>query len=127
MEPGNMEPGNNSAPMCNVDKTPSDLGPVQACSEVGAADCFGNSDCMDNERCENIGGDVEVACCVPGPRGCKAAGEECESEFDCDEGVCIARADEPARCSMRCMGDEDCPEAVPSCNPVLGYCVTAGE
>lgn len=109
---------------CTVEA--SGLGPVATCDEAGATACFANKDCADNERCENIGGDAaEVACCVEGPRGCKVAGDSCESEFDCDEGLCISRNSGPYFCSKRCMANEDCPSAVPECHPALGLCVQA--
>lgn len=110
---------------CEVE--PSGLGPVMMCDEAGTTACFANSDCADNQRCENIGGALEVACCVEGPRGCKATGEACASEFECDEGLCVSRNDGPQLCSKRCEMDAECPPMVPECNPVLGLCVEAGE
>ncbi len=117
------------APTCNVGEEASGEGPVAACDEAGTTACFANSDCAMDERCENIGDEAtgEVACCVKGLRGCKGAGELCETEFACEEGVCIGRNDDPNRCSQRCNSNDDCPAEVPECQAFLGLCVTADE
>lgn len=95
-------------------------------AQMCAMECFANSECPATQRCENSSGGASVTgCCVDGERGTKTAGEPCADEFECDEGLCIARNDGPELCSKPCMMNEDCPAAVPECNPVLGVCVEA--
>lgn len=113
------------APACEVEA--SGIGPVMACDEASTTACFANDDCAADERCENIGGAADVACCVKGPRGCKTAGQPCQTEFECDEGLCVARNDGPQLCSKRCMSEDECPAEVPECHPVLGLCVEKKE
>ncbi len=126
---GGGEEDAGEEPTCNVAETGSGLGPVASCDAEGLNSCFANSDCAADERCEGITDNTsdDVACCVPGLRGCKGVGELCDSEFQCEEGVCIGRNDDPNRCSQRCDSNDDCPSEVPECNAFLGFCVTAGE
>ena len=110
--------------------TPTPKMPINACGDRGLNGCFANSDCADDERCENLApeNENEVACCVKGPRGCKSTGEKCLGEngdLTCDEGLCVARNDGDPYCTQRCNSDNDCPESLPECQPVLGVCVEA--
>lgn len=126
---GGGDEDTGEAPTCNEDATGSGIGPVASCDAEGLTSCFANSDCAAGERCEGITDNTsdDLACCVPGLRGCKGVGELCDSEFECEEGVCIGRNDDPNRCSQRCNSNDDCPSEVPECSPFLGFCVTAGE
>lgn len=91
----------------------------EACSEIGAADCFSNYDCASELVCENVSAsELEIPCCVAGVRGTKASGEPCVSESDCESGVCIARNEGPELCSARCNSGD------PACSGVASECVT---
>jgi hypothetical protein len=92
-----------------------DIGPVSSCDELGAIPCFANAECDDVERCENAGTELDpVACCVPGPRGTGQAGSLCDSENDCESGVCIAESGD-GMCSKTCETEADCPDGMKDC------------
>lgn len=126
----NNTSANNTANYTPVE--PYDGERVMACSEASFSDCFENSDCMDSERCEDIGDGIEVPCCVPGPRGEIPVGEACGDggEIQCQTGVCIGRNDGAELCTTGCETDADCPASVPECFdiPFAGkYCVEASQ
>lgn len=100
---------------CNENLTPSDLSVTDSCTEIESVDCMVSSECGDGKRCENVGGEFEVACCVPGLRGCKEAGEPCTSELECAEGLCLNRNDGAFYCSKICETNADCPEPISEC------------
>ena len=92
-----------------------DHGVVTSCASIGSKECFANVECGADQRCKNVGTETDpVACCVPGPRGTKAAGELCASEDDCASGVCIAK-NGPSRCSKDCTSAADCPTGMKDC------------
>jgi len=92
-----------------------DHGVVTSCASIASKECFANLECAAAERCRNVGTAIDpVACCVPGPRGTKAAGELCSSEDDCASGVCIAKSG-PSRCSKDCASAADCPTGMKEC------------
>ena len=94
----------------------------EACSEQGYTDCFINDDCVAAERCENMSAnDVEIPCCVVGPRGTGQTGEPCDSENDCETSLCISLNEGPLLCSAPCAGPEECPESATDCK--FGLCV----
>lgn len=93
-----------------------------ACAGAMPTACFQNSDCPDDQRCEDLMGD-DNPCCVVGARGTKTVGEQCTSENECDTAICIARNNDPAICSQACDMDNPCPDPL-ECQPVLGLCVT---
>ncbi len=114
---------------------PSELGPVDSCdeiTEIDSVDCFSNADCESlDQRCENVGGDeFYVACCVPGVRGIRPAGESCDEDdgdLRCASGLCIDRNEGGKFCSQFCETADDCPASAPNCEaiPFLGsVCVT---
>ena len=99
-----------------VDLDVSDTtGPITACSEIGADECFSNYDCLDaNDRCEDVGEEVGfVVCCVPGARGAGVAGDACTQEHDCASSICIDNL-----CSDTCTDVNDCPTSMQSCTPI---------
>jgi hypothetical protein len=92
-----------------------------SCAEapVGVTECFSNRDCPAGRVCRNIGvpGDVEVPCCVEGPRGDLPAGTPCDparGETQCASSICI-EGDTGAFCSDVCQTPEDCPEGMRVC------------
>ncbi|MBN2694757.1 hypothetical protein JXR93_08845 [bacterium] len=95
---------------CNETLTPSGITDVEACSAINSKGCWSNDDCEEGQRCENVGGEYELACCVDGLRGCKAPGESCSSEFDCDSSLCLNRNEGEYFCSKICEVNTDCPE-----------------
>ncbi len=94
---------------CNETLTSSGITGINACSEIESTECWSNDDCEDNQRCENVGGEYELGCCVDGLRGCKVAGESCTSEFDCDSSLCLNRNEGEFFCSKICETNTDCP------------------
>ena len=119
---------------CNEAKTPSEFKlPADTCGELTA--CNDSFSCADNQRCENLlieGNNQGYAqpCCIEGPRGCKKVGEVCESEFDCESGLCIGRQDEIKYCTKECTQDNNtCPDNISECKDlyVMFACVEAKE
>jgi len=119
---------------CNEAKTPSEFKlPADACGELTA--CNDSFSCSDNQRCENlfIEGDTNEytqPCCIEGPRGCKKVGEVCESEFDCESGLCLGREGETLYCTKECTQDNNtCPDHISECKHlyVLFACVEPKE
>jgi len=113
---------------CNEDKTPStDKLPADECGEL--TDCNDSYDCADNQRCENLFNDVNEytrPCCIEGLRGCKKVGETCETEFDCESGLCMAKNEGQKYCSKTCDPDNnDCPDPISECKDlyVMNACV----
>lgn len=97
-----------------------DYGLVTSCAAINSVDCFSNGDCPTGKRCQNLGDESSpVACCVPGLRGPKAAGEQCQTENDCASAVCVSK-NAASYCSVNCQQDEDCPEG-------MKYCVLVGD
>lgn len=95
----------------------------EACSEQGYTDCFHNGDCAEAERCEDMSAsELEIPCCVTGPRGTADAGVACTSENDCASGLCISYNFGPLLCSKVCESDAECPPAAAKCS-VIGACV----
>ncbi len=115
LESCNWETGTCVALTCNENLIPSDLSVTDSCSEIESVDCMVSSDCDNGKRCENVGGEYEVACCVPGLRGCKEAGEPCTSELECADGLCLNRNDGAFYCSKMCQTNADCPEPISEC------------
>jgi len=92
-----------------------DIGPVSSCDELNAISCFANAECDGAERCENAGTELDpVSCCVPGPRGTGQAGSLCDSENDCESGVCISGSGD-GMCSKTCETEADCPDGMKDC------------
>ena len=101
-----------------LDTTSADLfkGDASTCAELSSTECFANVDCAAAQRCQNVGSEaLPLACCVPGARGTKAAGEPCSNENECASAVCIARGTTGHRCSMDCTKDSDCPVGMQQC------------
>ena len=126
----NSTSANNTSSFTPV--APYDGDRVMACSDGGFTECFENADCMDSERCEDIGDGAEVPCCVPGPRGELPVGEVCEGgEIQCQTGICIGRNDGEELCTKSCQNNADCPESQPECQAIPftpgSYCVEASE
>jgi hypothetical protein len=92
------------------------VAPVMACSEIPAADCFSNFDCpAAADRCENRGtADLQVPCCVPGPRGAGKLGEACTGENDCKSALCLGKGTTNL-CTDTCTKATDCPASLPKC------------
>jgi hypothetical protein len=90
--------------------------PVMSCSEIPAADCFSSFDCPDAaDRCENRGtADLQVPCCVKGPRGTGKLGEACVGENDCVSALCLG-AGSTYLCTDRCKSAAECPASLPKC------------
>lgn len=91
--------------------------PVEDCAEIAAGACFGNADCPADRRCANVGTELDpVACCIPGARGDRGAGEPCgeDGEANCESAVCIDDGD-VARCSTTCEDGDDCPAGLRLC------------
>jgi hypothetical protein len=90
--------------------------PVMSCSEIPAADCFSSFDCPDAaDRCENRGTpDLQVPCCVKGPRGTGKLGETCVGENDCVSALCLG-AGSTYLCTDRCKSAAECPASLPKC------------
>jgi hypothetical protein len=92
--------------------------PVQACSDIGAPDCFSNLDCPAADRCENKGSpDLAVPCCVPGARGTGALDAPCQVDNDCATSLCVETS-AGFRCSGECTTDGDCPASMPACTSI---------
>ena len=130
MTSNNSTSANNTSSFTPV--APYDGDRVMACSDGGFTECFENADCMDSERCEDIGDGAEVPCCVPGPRGELPVGEVCEGgEIQCQTGICIGRNDGEELCTKSCQNNADCPESQPECQAIPftpgSYCVEASE
>jgi hypothetical protein len=137
----NSSPNGDTNSSANGDTTGGDttgtnnattFGPFGSCDEGGLTECFANEECQADERCQDVGGGVEVPCCVPGERGTKATGDECASENECASGVCIGRNDDPEICSEDCGDDMMCPDDLECVEvPFTGgsgmWCVTASQ
>lgn len=93
-------------------------GPIDACSDIGATECFSNYDCPSMaDRCENKGTpDFAVPCCVPGQRGAGLAGDPCTGENDCKSSLCFEISSGNV-CSDVCTSNGDCPKP-----PFAGGC-----
>lgn len=95
-----------------------DHGLVTSCAAIGSKECFANLECAADRRCKNVGTASDpIACCVPGLRGTKAAGELCTSEDDCASAVCIAKSG-ASRCSKDCASVADCPTGMKDCKAI---------
>ncbi len=70
---------------------------------------------MERCECDDSTGECE---CAEGPRGAGALGAECAGPNDCMTGICLND-----RCSARCGSGGDCGPELPSCQPILGFCV----
>lgn len=96
-------------------------GPIMACADIGATDCFSNYDCPDlATRCENqtTAGD-EIPCCVPGARGAGEAGDPCTGENDCKSSLCIDDGGSAEFCTDVCSSLAECPmPPFESCAPI---------
>jgi hypothetical protein len=93
----------------------STIGPVTNCNQIPSTECFANHECPPDERCQNVGTtNNEVPCCVPGARGTLAAGEVCQTEFDCESGICITGTGS-GYCSKTCNSVADCPANMQLC------------
>lgn len=98
------------------DSAVADAGP--ACETT----CFSNRDCAEGTRCVNTAapGDPEVACCLPGERGDRVAGESCadgDGQILCASAVCV-EGDDGAFCSAPCDTEVDCPANMQRCFPI---------
>lgn len=98
--------------------------PITACSDIQAAICFSNLDCSAAaDRCENRGTRVDpVPAAAPGPRGAGKGNDPCQTELDCENGVCVFINDTGVR-SPTCSSDADCSAPLPYCyalNPDFG-------
>ncbi len=98
------------------------IDPVETCAEIESTDCFFNTDCEEGNRCQDVGGEDIVACCVPGERGTGALGDACEDENGCASGICLE-----GFCSDDCMDDESCPDSLPCCVAGVGLCLPVSE
>jgi hypothetical protein len=111
--------GSGGGDACPAGDPPALLG-ANACSELGATDCFTNEDCAADERCENVGSaDVIVPCCQAGARGEGPLGAPCSGENACASSLCIV--DDPAACGIctgPCASPADCPAELPQCIPI---------
>ncbi len=117
---------------CNENKTASSYKlPADECGELTA--CNDSYDCAEGQRCENLFNEVNELprpCCIDGLRGCKKAGEPCETEFDCESGLCIAKNENQRYCSKTCDPDNnDCPDPISECKDlyVMNACVEPSE
>lgn len=94
-------------------------GAIEACSDIGAADCFTNYDCADDQRCENQGtADFAVPCCVTGDRGTAGVGAPCLGENDCASSLCVEGGVCGGICSDRCDSPDECPAELSQCIPI---------
>lgn len=93
-------------------------GPITACADIGATECFSNYDCPSmGDRCENKGTpNDQVPCCVPGVRGAGVAGAPCTSENDCKSSLCFELSSSNV-CSDVCTSSGECPKP-----PFAGGC-----
>ncbi len=91
---------------------------IAACGEISATDCFANMDCAPDQRCQNMGDDVNfVPCCVDGARGTDPAGSPCSmtnGELTCASGLCIDGS-AGTLCSGTCSDVSDCPDNMQLC------------
>jgi hypothetical protein len=88
------------------------------CAELSATDCFSNLDCSSDRRCQSLDGVGLVVCCLPGPRGTKAAGDPCTGAIECASAVCIAKGQDPSVCSKDCQSEADCPTGMKDCKTI---------
>lgn len=86
--------------------------------------CATNSDCADNEYCDQDSCDPDslVCECKVGARGTKACGEAIElSANECASAIAMDAAD-GSYCSCFCEDNNGCPTTLPDCNPYAGLC-----
>jgi hypothetical protein len=120
---GPVDAGVGPGPGPEVDAAlppPPPPGPFASCAEIPSTECFGNTECPADQRCANVGTDLEpVACCIPGVRGDRGAGEPCgdDGEANCASAVCIEQGGE-ARCSATCDDAGDCPVGLRLCGAI---------
>ncbi len=118
---GGLDPDDGPGPADAGSSEPDvAIGPVGDCAEITADACFANLDCPDDRRCANVGTELDpVACCIPGERGDRGAGEPCgaDGEANCESAVCIDEGD-VARCSGTCDDAADCPAGLRLCAPI---------
>jgi hypothetical protein len=92
-------------------------GGIEACSDIGATECFSNYDCPNaSDRCENQGTlKLPVACCVPGPRGNAGVGQACNGENDCKSSLCLDLGECHGVCTDICTNANECTATLPDC------------
>jgi hypothetical protein len=109
-------PGDNSTRKWCFPSDPQ----ASSCGEIDSTSCFSNGDCRDGTRCEDVGQDTQVPCCVPGERGEKEAGESCEGDdgdLECKTGVCVSRNGQTL-CSKKCSEASECPDSMNDCGSI---------
>lgn len=82
-------------------------------ADAGPTSCIFNSDCPEDQRCDD-----ETDLCEVGERGTGQNGvDTCESGDDCASAVCVEGPEDGGDfyCSDECQDDDDCTGELPRC------------